>query len=86
MLEPQQMRGFLYARASVKIVKRWRFMRHILSIPICQRFKKGSKGSAQTKTPRIEAEAMGESVNAMVARAILADMGLTEWPSDDPQK
>ncbi len=26
------------------------------------------------------AKSMGESINGMVNRAILADMGLTEWP------
>lgn len=43
---------------------------------------KGQKAAIQA-----HAESKGESINAMVARAILADMGLTEWPeTDDAQK
>lgn len=46
------------------------------------RIPKDRKATAQA-----HAEALGESINAMVNRAILADMGRTEWTEgSDPQK
>jgi hypothetical protein len=41
---------------------------------------KGQKAAIQA-----HAESKGESINAMVNRAILADMGLDEWPEGDGQ-
>ena len=39
---------------------------------------KGRKAAIQA-----HAESKGESINAMVNRAILADMGLEKWPDGD---